>query len=142
MIPAHFNERFDPHLYPKGCHNCSKGGMIVLFFLFFWWNGKQDWQLTRSAPERTGGVIVLQQYTSEAQQAIRLFEQMTASMDSIPVGHFKDVFAGRNKAKVRDSGHDQLSLFGVGESVYGDRIIGMMMDTDIFTIAREASASG
>ena len=113
MILAHFNEQFDPHLCPTGCDNCSKGGTIIR-----------------------------QQFTSEAQQAIRLFEQMAASMDRIPVGHFKDVFAGRNKAKVRDSGHDQLSLFGVGKGVDGDRIISVMMDSDVFAIAREASASG
>ena len=59
MILAHFNERFDQHLCPKGCDKCAKGGMIVR-----------------------------QQYTSEAQQAIRLFEQMAASMDRIPFGHF------------------------------------------------------
>jgi bloom syndrome protein len=113
MILAHFNERFDPHLCPTGCDNCSKGGTIVR-----------------------------ELYTSEAQQAIRLFKQMTASMDRIPVGHFKDVFAGRNKAKVRDSGHDQLSLYGIGKGVDGDRIISVMMDTEIFAIAREASTSG
>jgi superfamily II DNA helicase RecQ len=113
LILTHFNERFDPHLCAKGCDNCSKSGMIVR-----------------------------QLYTSEAQQAIRLFGQMGVSMDRIPVGHFKDVFAGRNKARVRDSGHDQLSLFGVGKSVDGDRIVGVMMEADIFAIAREASASG
>ncbi|KAG0706411.1 P-loop containing nucleoside triphosphate hydrolase protein, partial [Suillus ampliporus] len=113
LILAHFNEQFDSHLCSKGCDNCSRGGTIVR-----------------------------QLYTLEAQQAIRLFEQMAASMDRIALGHFKDVFAGRNKAKVRDSGHDKLSLFGVGKSVDGDRIISAMMSTDIFAIAREASASG
>jgi bloom syndrome protein len=113
LILAHFNELFDSRLCPKGCDNCSRGGTIVR-----------------------------QLYTSEAQQAIRLFDQMGVSMDRIPVGHFKDVFAGRNRARVRDSGHDQLSLFGVGKSVDGDRIIGVMMEADIFAIAREASASG
>jgi hypothetical protein len=113
LVLAHFNELFDSRLCSKGCDNCSRGGTIVR-----------------------------QLYTSEAQQAIRLFEEMAASMDRIPVGHFKDVFAGRNKAKVRDSGHDQLSLFGVGKSIDGDRIISVMMGVDIFAIAREASASG
>lgn len=113
MILAHFNERFDPRLCPKGCDNCSKGGTIVR-----------------------------KVYTPQAQQAIRLFEEMAASMDRIPFGHFKDVFAGRNKAKVRDSGHDQLSLFGVGKSVDGDRLVGVMRDSGIFAIARETSGSG
>lgn len=63
-------------------------------------------------------------------------------MDRIALGHFKDVYAGRNRAKVRESGHDQLSLFGVGKGVDGDRIISAMLGADIFAIAREASASG
>ncbi|KAG1754155.1 P-loop containing nucleoside triphosphate hydrolase protein [Suillus lakei] len=113
LILAHFNERFDSHLCPKGCDNCSRGGTVFR-----------------------------QLYTMEAQQAIRLFEQMAASMDRIALGHFKDVYAGRNRAKVRDSGHDQLPLFGVGKGVDGDRIISAMLGADIFAIAREASASG
>ncbi|KAG1832810.1 P-loop containing nucleoside triphosphate hydrolase protein [Suillus variegatus] len=113
LILAHFNERFDSHLCPKGCDNCSRGGTVFR-----------------------------QLYTLEAQQAIRLFGEMAASMDRIALGHFKDVYAGRNRAKVRESGHDQLSLFGVGKGVDGDRIISAMLGADIFAIAREASASG
>ncbi|KAG2366764.1 P-loop containing nucleoside triphosphate hydrolase protein [Suillus spraguei] len=113
LILAHFNERFDSHLCPKGCDNCSRGGTVFR-----------------------------QLYTLEAQQAIRLFGEMTASMDRIALGHFKDVYAGRNRAKVRESRHDQLSLFGVGKGVDGDRIISAMLGADIFMISREASASG
>ncbi|KAG1883083.1 P-loop containing nucleoside triphosphate hydrolase protein, partial [Suillus subluteus] len=113
LILAHFNERFDSHLCSKGCDNCSRGGTVFR-----------------------------QLYTLEAQQAIRLFGEMAASMDRIALGHFKDVYAGRNRAKVRESGHDQLSLFGVGKGVDGDRIISEMLGADIFAIAREASASG
>jgi hypothetical protein len=39
-------------------------------------------------------------------------------------------------------GHDQLSLFGVGKGVDGDRIISEMLGSNIFAIAQEASASG
>lgn len=78
LILAHFNERFNSHLCPKGCDNCLRGKTVFR-----------------------------QLYTLEAPQiqAIQLFRE-TASTDRITLGHFKDVYMGwiQNWVKVHESG--------------------------------------